>query len=290
MAKTPQPPAKAPSRKLAVKQKSVPPKPPSMYDNLMAYRRVAESPYFRDTLGVTSPVDEDYEGRGANAYYTPSKDRIFVNTRRAPDAEDPQQTPAGSFTAKSVLTHEGAHSLTNKEDKFPSYFAVNRPNITKNLAADENFSYVGKQPLDKINIWQRQKGRVVDDKEFDLNKNVVTEKNKPKYFGMFGSKDVDRTISQPEKTAIEALDRYYALGGMRSMFGGEFLETDPNEALAQAYTNAAGFLSETANDTTDFRNKIGRYEGNTPGAGAIVLDLLKGNPIYKNHPLKSIIR
>jgi hypothetical protein len=290
MAKPLQPPAKAPSRKLAVKQKSVPPKPPSMYDNLMAYRRVAESPYFRDTLGVTSPVDVGYEGRGTNAYYTPSEDRIFVNTRRAPDAEDLQQTPAGSFTAKSVLTHEGAHSLKNKKDKFPSYFAVNRPQITKNLAADENFSYAGKQPLDKVNVTQWQKGQVVDDKDFDLNKNVVTEKNKPKYFGMFGSKNVDRPVSQPEKTAIEALDRYYALGGLGSIFDREYLETDPKEAFAQAYTNAAGFLSETANDTTDFRNKIGRYEGNTPGAGAIVLDLLKGNPIYKNHPLKSIIR
>jgi hypothetical protein len=290
MAKTPQPPAKAPSRKLAVKQKSVPPQPPSKYDNLMAYRRVEESPYFRDTLGVTSPVWEDYQDHDAHGYYSPSEDRIFVNPLKFIANEDPRQTPASIRTAKNVLTHEGAHSLPNKEDKFPSYFAVNRPTITKNLAADENFSYVGKQPLDKINIWQRQKGRVVDDKEFDLNKNVVTEKNKPKYFGMFGSKDVDRPISQPEKTAIEALDRYYALGGIGSSLGKEYLQTSSNEAFAQAYTNAAGFLSETANDTTDFRNKIGRYEGNTPGAGAMVLDLLKGNPIYKNHPLKSIIR
>lgn len=67
-------------------------------------------------------------------------------------------------------------------------------------------------------------------------------------------------------------------------------QTSEAEALAQAYTNAAGFLSETAGDTTDFRNKLGRYEGNTPGAGAIVRNLLTARPIYQQHPLRGVIR
>ena len=67
-------------------------------------------------------------------------------------------------------------------------------------------------------------------------------------------------------------------------------QTSRNEALAQAYANAAGFLSETAGDTTGFREKLGQYEGNTPGAGSIVRDLLTARPIYQHHPLRGVIR
>lgn len=69
-----------------------------------------------------------------------------------------------------------------------------------------------------------------------------------------------------------------------------YYRENPSEAFAQAFTNAAGFLSETGADTTGYREKLGRYEGNTPGAGAIVRDLFTANPIYKKHPLKGLIR
>jgi hypothetical protein len=66
--------------------------------------------------------------------------------------------------------------------------------------------------------------------------------------------------------------------------------SSPAEGFAQAYTNAVEFLSETAPDTTGFREKLGQYEGNTPGAGAIVRDLLSAKGIYAKHPLKRAIR
>lgn len=70
----------------------------------------------------------------------------------------------------------------------------------------------------------------------------------------------------------------------------EYGQTSPDEALANAYVNATGFLSETAQDTTGFRNKLGAYEGNTPGAGSIVKDLLTAKKVYANHPLRKVIR
>jgi hypothetical protein len=70
----------------------------------------------------------------------------------------------------------------------------------------------------------------------------------------------------------------------------EYGQSDPDEALAQAYTNAASFLSETARDTTGFRQRLGELEGNTPGMGTIVRDLLTARPIYKQHPLKKVIK
>lgn len=70
----------------------------------------------------------------------------------------------------------------------------------------------------------------------------------------------------------------------------QYGQTSPDEALAQAYTNAVSFLSETAPDTTGFRQRLGELEGNTPGMGSIVRDLLRARAVYKNHPLKGAIR
>ena len=70
----------------------------------------------------------------------------------------------------------------------------------------------------------------------------------------------------------------------------EYGQTNPKEALAQAYTNAVSFLSETAPDTAGFRQRMGALEGNTPGMGSIVRDLLQGRPVYQQHPLRGAIR
>lgn len=67
-------------------------------------------------------------------------------------------------------------------------------------------------------------------------------------------------------------------------------QTSPEEAMAQAYVNATTFLSETAPDTAGFRQRIGALEGNTPGMGGIVRDLLKNQSIYRQHPLRGVIR
>lgn len=67
-------------------------------------------------------------------------------------------------------------------------------------------------------------------------------------------------------------------------------QSNPEEGFAQAYTNATSFLSETAADTSGFRGRLGEYEGNTPGVGSIVRDLLMRKPVYGKHPLKTVIR
>lgn len=70
----------------------------------------------------------------------------------------------------------------------------------------------------------------------------------------------------------------------------QYGQTSRDEALAQAYANAVSFLSETAPDTTNFRQRMGELESNTPGMGSIVRDLLKARPVYKQHPLRGAIR
>lgn len=61
----------------------------------------------------------------------------------------------------------------------------------------------------------------------------------------------------------------------------------PEEMKAQAFVNAFRYLSETAKDPQlDFRRLAGDLEGNTPGMGMIVQDLIK-LPLYQNHPLRA---
>jgi hypothetical protein len=239
------------------------------------YGNVAKSPYFRDTLGVTVPVREDYN-RGPDGVYglysrnsfRTGQPEILVNSGQPLEQDNADKPPASVFSARNVLTHEGAHSL-DVPGSFPSYRAVNRPMFlalspTKLVRSDAN------------NMWSDG---------FDLDKNLKFEKNK----GLlrFVKKGKFSPLSGVERDAVKALNPYGMLGGPRA---GASTQTNPREAFAQAFTNAAGFLSETGSDTTDYREKLGRYEGNTPGTGAIVRDLFMANPIYKNHPLKGRIK
>jgi len=295
------PPRQPPKRQLTVKRKPLPAKPQQQQaaraedmlfsrisQNEDAYRDVAESPYFRDTLGVTAPVRVRGELSNAMGTYYPEEKTIYVNPAITPYSPDPSQTPASVRTAKNVLTHEGAHALSDEFPRgFPSYYAVKRPRIQMPLESGE-FSYSTQQPLGKVSIDSNEDpDRFWSD--FDVAKNQVTERT-PRFLGL-SVKESTRPMRPSEQQALQALDRYYALGRSLPTFSNyPVLGTDPNEAFAQAYTNAAGFLSETAGDTTGFREKLGQYEGNTPGAGAIVRDLLRGRPIYKQHPLKGVIR
>ena len=77
----------------------------------------------------------------------------------------------------------------------------------------------------------------------------------------------------PLAAALEKVDPYY--------------RQNEDEAFSQAYANAVQFLREK--DFTNAAERIGEIEAKTPGAGIIMRDLL-GKPIYKNHPLKKLIR
>jgi hypothetical protein len=246
-----------------------------------AYAGVAKSPYFRDTLGVKSPVGTTLAGGNTFAYYDPSNKRISVNVSRSVEPRNSAQTPAGNRTARNVLTHEGAHALyAENPEAFPSYNAVKRPVFS---TSSDAVSMRDGSPLGVVRSHQGddpQRGRTT----FDMPNRNITEQI-PILFGM-GRKKVTRPMTPSEQEALRALDRYYMFGRVRS----NDIATDPDESFAQAYTNAANFLSETASDTTGFRERLGRYEGNTPGAGGIVRDLLIGRPIYSKHPLKGVIR
>jgi hypothetical protein len=292
--------ANPPKRQVAVKRKPSPSQPqrqqaasavnalrPRLWRNEDAYQEVADSPYFRDTLGVTAPVVSRKRLNYTMGSYNPDEKTIYFNPVHDPDETDASLTPAGVRTAKNVLTHEGAHFLENTTpNAFPSYFAVNRPGMSTQLPENRSSSVLSNKPLEKVTSHKFSDGNR-GYTTFDLKSNVVTEE-KPRFFGLLGVKNVDRQMTPSERNAIQALDRYYAFGGENLL--GDALVTYPGEAFAQAYTNAAGFLSETAGDTTGFREKLGRYEGNTPGAGAIVRDLLTARPIYRQHPLRGVIR
>lgn len=293
--------ANPPKRQMAAKRKPSPSQPQRqqaaraadllrsrMWQNEDVYYDVAESPYFRDTLGVTVPVRARGELSSAMGTYYPKEKAIYVNPAITPEDPDPSQTPASVRTAKNVLTHEGGHALADALPRgFPSYYAVKRPQMrTPDESGD--FSYNPEKPLRRVSIDSNEDPDRLWT-EFDVAKNQVTERT-PRWLGL-SVKESTRPMRPSEQQALQSLDRYYAFGRQVPTFTSyPVLGTDPDEAFAQAYTNAAGFLSETAGDTTGFREKLGRYEGNTPGAGAIVRDLLTARPIYRQHPLRGVIR
>lgn len=274
--------AQPPKRKVVAKKKS--PATPLTREQQVEqtekeYWRIAASPYFRDTLGVKAPVGSHWMGENnVYGYYDTGENHIYFNPEQ-PIKDMPSGGPmAGDKTARKVLTHEGGHSLENKSD-FPSFYAVARPEFRVPLDESRGLrvSDALKSPLVE---------RVMPSGFLDrLNMQDKTSLQPKKVFGV-RMRDAFQPMPPSEVRAIQALDPYYAIGGIRS---GEAV-TDPSESFAQAYTNAAGFLSETAGDTTGFREKLGQYEGNTPGAGAIVRDLLTARPIYRQHPLRGVIR
>lgn len=290
-----------PKRQAAMKRKPSPAQPKQqqaaraadmlrsrLWRNEDVYRDVAESPYFRDTLGVKAPVKVRAEISSAMGAYYPEEKAIYVNPVITPEDLDPSQTPAGVRTAKNVLTHEGGHSLSDELPRgFPSYYAVKRPQMRMPVESGE-VSYNQRDPLGRVSIDSNENPDRLWS-EFDVAKNQVTERT-PRWLGL-SVKESTRPMRPSEQQALQNLDRYYAFGKQLPTFTDyPILGTDSDEAFAQAYTNAAGFLSETAGDTTGFREKLGRYEGNTPGAGAIVRDLLTARPIYRQHPLRGVIR
>lgn len=280
--------AKPPLRKVAVNRKAPSQaKPMGLSPDAVnrAYTTVAASPYFRDTLGVKQAVLLKNLGQGGPlGYYDQKADVIVVNTDSQIE-ELPSGGPlVGNRTARKVLTHEGAHTLDNTE-AFPSYYSVNRPTFQVPVQREKGVAVNDalKSPLVR---------RIMPDESVDeLNMQNNTSVQPRKLMGVLPFGTAWKPMPLSEVAAMQALDPYYAIGGLRqSDFGEIFAATKPGESFAQAFTNAAGFLSDTGADTTGYREKIGRYEGNTPGAGAIVRDLLTANPIYKNHPLKKIIR
>jgi hypothetical protein len=282
--------AKTPPRKVAVKKKAPAPQPAKPVvrspDAVASeYESVARSPYFRDTLGVKQSVLPDYMGKNSTyGYYNPELNFIAFNPEQ-PVEDAPSGGPlAGDRTPRQVLTHEGAHALDSK-DKFPSYYSVNRPTFRVPVQSGKAVAIA--DALKSPSVMRMMPDKSVD----ELNMQDNTSLQPRNLMGILPFGTAYKPMPPSEVAAMQALDPYYGIGELRQSGLGElYAATNPNEAFAQAFTNAAGFLSETGADTTGYREKLGRYEGNTPGAGAIVRDLFTANPIYKNHPLKGLIR
>lgn len=282
-----QPPQK---RKIAVKKKPYTEKADSLItgerDIKNEYATVEKSPYFRDTLGVKDPVAYHKTWEGTYGEYLPDVGLILANVGQPIAAKETQGFPAGAFTARNVLTHEGGHSLDSKE-RFPSFYEVNRPVFVS--AVPESGRLENLKQTSSLARVSNKKGEQGGLKEERFNLAKGTKSVPRSNLIDLGNKNVPMSMS--EQKAFQKLDPYYTVvGPYTNAFGASFLQTDPAEQFAQAYTNAAGFLSKTSQDTSGFREKLGEYEGNTPGAGAIVRDLLRGRPIYNRHPLKGVIR
>jgi hypothetical protein len=236
---------------------------------------MAKSPFVRDTLnGATGnhylhekvrPA-ELQDGMFGEA--RPNRNEAWINTGKA-DWLQSGDTPAGTRNLRNTVIHESSHLVPDPKAAFPSYAAVNRPDLW--------FDGMGKGTV----VRGGQDGSLDSRNEtIDLKSGRV--KNGPSGNGMFPK------VAPSEVAAFKALDPYYRQGKQSRMDGGR--TEYEGESFAQAFTNAMGFLEENAQGVTpSYRERIGQLEGNTPGAGQILQDLLR-KPIYANHPLRKVIK
>jgi hypothetical protein len=264
------------------------------------YKNIARSPYFRDTLRVSSETFPISDRPSLYGSYNPNMGGIGYNVSTSlPISMRSDQYPADTPTARNVLTHEGAHSLEDLpggiKQNFPSWAAVNRPDF---------YSYIRKENMNKDIPLEAFKSSFARRDDPSYRRNPESDaliglkegkiKDRPwmwytRFLGFEMPFRREREMLPAEKRAFEALSPYYMFAGPNVRDSRQVIG-NPSESFAQAFTNAADFLSRTSSDTTGYRQLLGRYEGNTPGMGGIVADLLERNPIYSNHPLHSLIR
>ena len=261
-----------------------------------AYVRVAKSPYFRDTLRVNAPIYRGDLGSSTFAQYEPHANRsgeISVNVYKPIPYRAMLDTeyPADFNSARNVLTHEGAHAIADwpggLQNNFPSWSAVKRPQFYAEIPREKSMS-LSDILKGQFNVPSVIDNHPINDTEINMQTKEITERRPSALAQIFLGKKT-RTMSPSEVAAFEALSPYYSFAGRSRWDSGRAIG-DPSESFAQAFTNAADFLSRTSSDTTGYRQLLGRYEGNTPGMGGIVADLLERNPIYSNHPLHGLIR
>lgn len=235
-----------------------------------------QTPYVADTLAQAVqnpsvakriiPIDL---GKGVYGEADASLGNIYINASGNTPFVENMPTPAGNRVLRGILAHEMAHMAPNPKRDFPAYNAVARPRLWFENRAE------GKTLRRDMPSGQREEinldtGRIDDQK-------LHWPWSQPR-------------MSPSESAAIRALDTYYAQN-KESLWGGKYsdLEDPTGEGFAQAFTNAAEFLAENAKGVQrNYRERLGQLEGNTPGAGQIVQDLLSRD-IYAQHPLQRVI-
>lgn len=235
-----------------------------------------QTPYVADTLAqaVQNPtvakriIPIDLR-KGVYGEADTSLGNIYINASGNTPFVENMPTPAGNRVLRGILAHEMAHMAPNPKQDFPSYNAVARPRLLFESRA-EGKMLQRDMPNGKREEINLDTGRINDQK-------IHWPWNQPR-------------LSQSESAAIRALDEYYAQS-KESLWGGKYsdFEDPTGEGFAQAFTNAVEFLAENATGVQrNYRERLGQLEGNTPGAGQIVQDLLSRD-IYAQHPLQRVI-
>ncbi len=191
---------------------------------------------------------------------------------RSPDAiaREYEQTWRGPFVQDTLGVPRGVQMVTDVIDDPEMMAEYQGKTVYANTRNDPNARQnAGAMPADSPSVRNILTHELGHAKE--------SQAAFPSYFA------VNRpAVQEPDGKSKAEDDARYAIS--------PYYRENPSEAFAQSFVNASDFLSKTAADTAGYREKLGQYEGNTPGAGAIVRDLFMANPIYKKHPLKGIIK
>lgn len=236
---------------------------------------IAKSPFTADTLKEV--IGHYYLPKSiyANSGFNPgvygstsmaSKD-IEINTNpKSTQWGAGARTPAANRDLISTLLHEIGHVVPQEMEKqFPAYSSVNRPNL-----------YFQSNGLYNHPPTVRRVGSNFQDELLRLTEGL----------GLTLPGNAKKT-SPAEKKAFAALDPYYSGndGKTRSHtdFGSGF-----GESFAQAFVNAMQYIRENGQKLQDnYRERAGQLEGNTPGMGQLVSDIL-GKDIFSSHPLRKV--
>lgn len=242
---------------------------------------VARSKFVTDTL---TPVMRNYGlsrgirpsdslEDGVYGQYDGRHNDIAIDTRGGANWKVQGKTPAGTRNLRNTVVHEAAHAATNPKEDFPEYFSVNRPGLWVREDEKAHIGNPGKEASTGQYGVDLRSGKKLNNPDLTLMQALGLSSNK---------------ATQSELDAFRNLDWYYTQG-KQARFGGGYTDYE-GESFAQAMTNAMGFLDENSKSVQpNYRERIGQLEGNTPGAGQLVRDLLS-KPIYANHPLKTVIR
>jgi hypothetical protein len=177
--------------------------------------------------------------------------------------------------------------------------------------ADSLYSAVGVPSF--LNTFEPQKGlgQLYGEYDFGFDQ-VAMNRDRSKYDSTSSNAATQMLANDPRSVFIHEMGHKFKSGGkefvptnvlpfpssyyMRdrpegkaSLALNEYYTKDQHEGAAQAFKNAWGFLAETAKDPKqDYRKLAGDMEGNTPGMGLIIQDLMK-LPIFAKHPLQGQI-
>lgn len=258
-------------------------------DRAKIYRDLIESPYVTDTLKIKSHVGPVLDNPAVYGEYDPSFNRINYNLDAPILADMPQGAyPADTYTARNVLTHETGHEKQElSPENFPAWASMYAPQFFADIPENARMSLrdIKKTKFSRADPDKRSPYRT-GAVNIDIQNRLIDE---PGRFLGFQLGRKERKMTPSEVAAFEALSPYYMFAGRSAIEPTRVIGTDA-ERFAQAFTNAIDFLARTSANTKGYRELIGRYEGNTPGMGGIVADLLERNPIYSDHPLHGLIR